>query len=567
MLAVVLSWLLISLVSIVWGHAFVLLFGKATDVKNIYTITDLFFVGICVVGTLISITSLLIPSDATLMLCFVVVSLLFITSGKIRRPIQALITLSLKNISRLQFVLGCCIVFPVMLFAMVTPQLADSFYYHIQNIMWNEEYRVVPGLSNLIEQFGFNSNFFLLNSVFGLKLLFGDFIYSINALLLVILFLFFISLLRGKSLRTVLACLGLIVCFILVYIYKKELTSPSTDIFPSVVTIYLLGTILKSPDYKNKILLFILLPVFCLTIKLSSVILCLVTIYIFVVLFCEKRYSSLLSYISMCLLVLLPWLIRNVIITGYIVYPIPAVDIFSFDWKTPIDIVIESNKYIKANVYSHDIVFLGSDYILNLSYPDKVRLWISGHHLPDICFMFLATISPIVMFFACLYNRRILKESKFILYIWILAFIGFAFLLFTAPAVRFGFGFIISVIVIPIYYMIIFTPKWLSFFIQKAVLYIISAFVVLGVNIFSVRNFLGIKNKEVSYLSVLFKPQSIDYLPLKKVDTVRPIKVNNFYINVSNSNNYNYPLPTSKIYPEGIEMRGASLQDGFRVKK
>ena len=54
-----------------------------------------------------------------------------------------------------------------------------------------------------------------------------------------------------------------------------------------------------------------------------------------VVLLKEKRYSQIAIYLVLGILAVFPYLARNVILSGWLVYPFPAIDLFSLDWKIP----------------------------------------------------------------------------------------------------------------------------------------------------------------------------------------------------------------------------------------
>ncbi|MBL0109224.1 MAG: hypothetical protein IPP52_18595 [Ignavibacteria bacterium] len=46
--------------------------------------------------------------------------------------------------------------------------------------------------------------------------------------------------------------------------------------------------------------------------------------------------KSLSPILLISLLILIPWLLRNIVLTGWLLYPFPGINIFSFDWKVPI---------------------------------------------------------------------------------------------------------------------------------------------------------------------------------------------------------------------------------------
>ena len=72
------------------------------------------------------------------------------------------------------------------------------------------------------------------------------------------------------------------------------------------------------------------------TIKLSSAIMLLLVLKPAAVLLKEKRYGQIGMYLCMGILAVFPYLARNVILSGWLVYPFPAIDLFSFDWKIPV---------------------------------------------------------------------------------------------------------------------------------------------------------------------------------------------------------------------------------------
>lgn len=48
-----------------------------------------------------------------------------------------------------------------------------------------------------------------------------------------------------------------------------------------------------------------------------------------------RTLGEILLYLGLGLLVCLPWMVRTVVISGWLLYPFPALDLFSVDWKMP----------------------------------------------------------------------------------------------------------------------------------------------------------------------------------------------------------------------------------------
>lgn len=87
---------------------------------------------------------------------------------------------------------------------------------------------------------------------------------------------------------------------------------------------------------------------YAVTLKLTAGFILLLVIKPAYMLIKEKRWKNILLYIFMGILVIAPWLIRNVIISGYLLYPFPELDIFNVDWKIPAEMAAIDAAEIKT---------------------------------------------------------------------------------------------------------------------------------------------------------------------------------------------------------------------------
>lgn len=567
MIAVIFSWIAVIIVFLSFGKMFVLLSEKITGLRADYTLIDLFFTGLCTVGMIICITSLFLPSGGNILFFLLFVSILFLLiAKKSRHEIFERCKRKVIELNKIQYTFIGIVILLLLSFVVMPPQLPDSFYYHVQNIMWNEEYRVVPGLANLIEQFGFNSNFFLLSSVFGLKPLFGQFVYGLNALSYGLLIIYFITSYQKTIHSRIIIFIGIFICFLYFLVYKIHIGSPSTDMLPNILIIYLLFTVLDNPEHiKKKWLMFCVIPVFCVTLKLSSIFLCLLTFYLVIWLIRNKSFK-VLSYLSIVsLIIIVPWLIRNVLVSGYLIYPFPAIDIFDVDWKMPLQYVIASKKYVEAYAISVDAMHYSSDFVLNLPFAEKLSRWLSEQPVYELGAVFLALLSPFLMFFAYRLYKNNEKISSIVWWAWTIAFLGFGFGLVMAPAIRFGFGFIVMAAGIPVYYILkgirfpnhIFSSKMLILF---------SLTLLLITGILTARYFMVVNDPNKSVFHILYKPLGLDSTRPGRELKITEVKVNDLQINRPNGLAMDGLLPCSSVYIDNIEMRGQSLQNGFKIK-
>ena len=90
------------------------------------------------------------------------------------------------------------------------------------------------------------------------------------------------------------------------------------------------------------------LVVYIFTLKLSAGLLILLSIYPIILLINAKRTKEIITYLVLGIITLLPFIIRNVIISGWLLYPFPSIDLFSFDWKLPVQYVNIDSAQIKV---------------------------------------------------------------------------------------------------------------------------------------------------------------------------------------------------------------------------
>ena len=82
------------------------------------------------------------------------------------------------------------------------------------------------------------------------------------------------------------------------------------------------------------------LSVWAVTVKLSAAVCIILAIYPDVLLIKNKQWGKILCNVSLGLIIVVPWLARNVIISGYLLYPYPQIDLFNVDWKMPASVCV-----------------------------------------------------------------------------------------------------------------------------------------------------------------------------------------------------------------------------------
>lgn len=218
----------------------------------------------------------------------------------------------------------------------------DMSLYHGQSIRWIEEYGVVKGLGNLHNRFGYNSSIFAVSALYSMKFLLGRSLHAVNGLIAFLLSVGILDLGKAfKRKRMLLSDYARIGAIYYLTTIWDEIIAPSSD-YAVMCTIFFIVikwlTQLEEEDEsrRNSIAPYALLcvaSVFSLTLKVSAGLILILLIKPASMLLKEKRFKEIGIYLSMGLITAIPWMARTVIITGWLLYPFPALDLFNFDWK------------------------------------------------------------------------------------------------------------------------------------------------------------------------------------------------------------------------------------------
>lgn len=415
MIAIVISWVAILAVFLSFGDFFIFLYNRFCKRDENYGLLDTSLLGMGFTLIPLSLTSLWLPSNHYMLLVYLMVSILYWLTRRthFKETCRNLLK-SIKSFSILHIILFFLIIISFIVVIIWQVGVFDSLLYHQQNIRWNEEYAVVPGLGNVEHRFGFNSNYLLLSALFGFRFLFGETVYSLHALVLLSVILWAMKeiITSNYELKRIVLLIP-IVGYMLIFGYS--FTATSTDLIPNIVSFYLIVKLLLYPsDLKNKFLLLFFIPVCLVTFKLSMAPVCLITLYVFIMQMKGKNYKSLIFLFLASFLVVVPWCIRNIILTGYLVFPFYEIDLFSVDWKIPKYVAIEERDFILScgiRVLG-DMLWRISNWDFNLQ---AVIDWFTY-----VGFLGAIIISPIVVLFS-VFKRNFLDKTVYFVYLILFA--------------------------------------------------------------------------------------------------------------------------------------------------
>lgn len=316
----------------------------------------------------------------------------------------------------------------------------DTGLYHAQSIRWIEEYGVVKGLGNLHCRLAYNSSSFALSALYSMAFLGGQSYHCVAGWLAFLLAA--VCLPIGKSLRVgrlrTSDFARLMCVYYLVNIFD-EMISPASDYFMVLVAFYI---VIKWLDFlesgERTILpyaLLCVLGVFLMTVKLSAALILLLTVYPACRLVREKRWRETGVYLGLGVVTALPFFIRNVVISGWFVYPFTQVDLFDVVWKIPKGL---------ADYDAREIQVWGRGYTDVAQFDMPVREWLPGWFRTlagsDKVFVLAASAAVVLLLAEAVYLvwRRCSAASFPLLAVQATVAASFLFWLCTSPLIRYG---------------------------------------------------------------------------------------------------------------------------------
>ena len=315
----------------------------------------------------------------------------------------------------------------------------DTGLYHAQSIRWIEEYGVVKGLGNLHCRLAYNSASFALSALYSMAFLGGRSFHCCAGFLAFLLAAICLKMgdhLRLGWLKT--SDFARVMCvYYLVNIFD-EMVSPASDYFMVLIAFYIVIRWLDLLESGEQMILpyglLCVLGVFLLTLKLSAALILLLTIYPAYRLLREKKWGETCVYLGLGIVTALPYLIRNVVISGWLVYPFTRIDLFSVAWKIPKGM---------ADYDAKEIQVYGRGYTDVTRFEMPVREWLPGWFRglvgSDRLFVAVAAVSALLLFLYAVgmlfrwWHRRwelLLVQST--------VAASFLFWLCTSPLMRYG---------------------------------------------------------------------------------------------------------------------------------
>lgn len=331
----------------------------------------------------------------------------------------------------------------------------DSDLYHAQSIRWIEEFGVVKGLGNLHERFAYNSALFALSALYSMKFLLGSSLHAVSGFFAFLLSLSAMEVWRAwKRRRLLLSDYARLAAIYYLTTIWDEVVSPASDYSIMCMIFYILIRWLSElerqrEEKESNIAPFALLcvaGVYALTLKLTAGLILLLVVKPAICLLKEKRWREIGIYLGMGLLVAVPWLVRTVLISGWLLYPFPTLDLFGVDWKMPAEVVRQDaagitswarGLYDAAKAELPPWEWFPGWFAAELSGTEKLLI------LADLAGCGLTIFLTAGFLVRCLVKHRRREAEADMLWVFVTLCASYLFWQFSAPMIRYGYAYVL----------------------------------------------------------------------------------------------------------------------------
>ena len=553
MIPVLITWIWILICSYLWGHLAIRIINRILR-KNVDTTPEFTIIlGIGVLAIYAETFSLFSGVGLLANLLMLVVDIFVIAKWRevLVNRIKNLIS-EKRNVWYVIIIIFFVYISMTYMFEVVT---YDTGLYHSQAVQWIEEYGVVPGLGNLHHRFAYNSAIMCLQALFSMKFLFGQQMHCVNGFMFILFTSYAVTSMKFVKNKRIYISDFLRVAFFIYYNMDTSFSSLGSDLISLCLVIYIVIKYVEGiEDDISNIEYYCYLSILALiavSFKLSVALIVLIVIYPAYMLIKDKNWKLIIKLISLGVVLTLPFLIRNIIISGYIVYPFPKLDLFSFDWKMNKYVCLWDAKEVKS--WGQGVC----DAYLSPTFREWFEIWINRQSNANKCLFFASIIISVLLVVISIVNY--IKEKdlrKPVLSVTVLGMLIYWFA--GAPLMRYGIVFTIIPVLIFVGLLFSMLQSRLKKITIISTLFIIC---IMGIRIIPfVLHVINFRiSSDIVYYQVGHEPFEFTKAELEGVDIYIPE-------NSDRIGNCAFPSTPYINNLELIELRGNDLSDGFRIK-
>lgn len=557
MLTTLLAWIYITLLCWMWGRLFLL--SLKTIIQADFPASH--FSIICVTGlasiTIIAgILSLFVPLGSWwVQLLFIAPCLILFLKNDSRYSFNSLKT-EFLNVHWVSAILlfACFLLLLVMsTWTIIHP---DTLGYHAQTIQWIEKYKAVPGLVHLHFRFGLQGLWFVDCALFGFSFFGKEGFTFLNSTVLVWFFIFIIQRINYNFFQDGKKLYGLLwttLLFLTMWSYSQvrlTATSASPDFIATLFVLTIIYLLFQETSIDGW-LLPVFLSIIAVTIKLSAAPILLIPIAAAIIFLKKRKIRLLLALVIISTVSFLPFIARNIISSGYILFPSTAIDVANVDWKYDQTLTIHEKNYITAyakrpGVETKDEI----DSAAKITPPEWIPGWWKHRSIADKVILCLLVLSFLAASFSL---TKILRSGFVPIFILLTMLAGIIFWFVNAPDPRFGFGQLLGFIAIVAYLIL----KEKEIAVRRNILSAVLLTFTVIIAAYTGYRFINFFTKDQ-----LLTPLGIEKT-LYKTFECDGLKFNS---PVDNDDFVTIPIPCTDLNCENFSPRGNKITDGFRAR-
>lgn len=355
MLETLIVWIWLFLFSYTFGETIVILVHRDGWRENKAIFLPI-LMGLTFMTIYAQCFSLLHPVDEWAILCLAVLFLVAISFlGKhLIQKLQFQIN-RIKRLGRLQKVVGAITLLMLLAYLLIMSVRPvthyDTYLYQAQAVHWLEDYGCVKGIANVSSRLGFNSSIFSLYALFSMKWLFGHSLHAVNGFLAMMLAAAAVDGLicfKSHSYHMADAVRGLSLIYVVSnwnFINSLATDFPNMVLTAAVLILWIDMLENQSRDFLTYALLCLMI-IEIVTIKFSSLFLLILAYVPFKQLVRKENRKRLLQFAVLSIGIVLPFLLRNYFVSGWLLYPFAGLDLFDVVWKLPKEQVAEEANWV-----------------------------------------------------------------------------------------------------------------------------------------------------------------------------------------------------------------------------
>jgi hypothetical protein len=451
------------------------------------------------------------------------------------------------------------IVWAIILLINAGPTMMDDTEsYHIQSIKWIKEYGSVPGIVNLHVRFGFNSSWFSSVALFSFSSKTTGGFTVMNSVISVWLCYWFIEKFnqfrKENNVQGAFAILSIFIVSLVIWSLIKGNAATTNYDFITTFIVLIFFTEVFFSEKTSPSIEWIIWPVYLLTVRLINFPLLLLSLFAFILFIKQQQHRRLLLPLAYCFLLIFPFIIRSIIISGYPFYPATFFNFTNVDWKADPHITERFLEFIKYyNRVSTAYFDIEQTKALGSAW---VPAWFQ-HLFPFDKILVLAGFTGILFTGIKLFIQKNNYSKSIITGLMILWLISWFII---APDPRFVYGILLFGTFLLAYHLISFIkdPGSIRFSLNALIILMIA-----GLSYYLVSK--PLKQKEYrNWISPLQLPQP----PVKEfvIDGIIfriPASINNNW----NARCYGTELPCLYEIDPRLKMRGKKISNGFHLEK